>query len=51
MYLCSDDHEEICYESRDCPLCEMRDDLKGGIEELEKRVTSLTDEVDSLSID
>jgi hypothetical protein len=23
MELCSDDHVEICYESRECPLCNL----------------------------
>lgn len=22
MYLCDDGHDEICYDSRNCPLCE-----------------------------
>jgi hypothetical protein len=25
MNLCSNDHEEVCYEGHKCPACEMRD--------------------------
>ncbi len=23
MYLCSDGHDEICYDQRNCPMCEL----------------------------
>lgn len=36
MNLCSDKHEEVCYESRVCPVCDLRDDLTGVIAELNK---------------
>ena len=37
MYLCNDGHEEVCYEGRNCPVCEER-----------KKVSDLEDEVFSL---
>ncbi len=46
MYLCSDKHNEICYDQRDCPACELMQkisdqedeifDLKEKIEELQE---------------
>jgi len=27
MKLCSDSHEEICYDSRHCPLCEAKEEI------------------------
>jgi len=44
MELCSggrDEHEEICYNSRYCPLCELRKDLKDEIERLRKEIVEL----------
>ena len=37
MNLCSNGHDEVCYESRDCPACEARverDEAKETIIEL-----------------
>lgn len=34
MYLCSRGHEEICFESRNCPLCEVISEKKEVEEEL-----------------
>ena len=45
MELCSNNHEEVCYEGRVCPVCDMRDDLQGNIDELEKELVSLKDEL------
>jgi hypothetical protein len=41
MNLCSDGHEEVCFEGRTCPACSLRDDL-------EKRIDKLTDDINSL---
>lgn len=41
MNLCSDNHDEICFEGRTCPLCER---LK-EIEELKSQVSNLKDEI------
>ena len=35
MNLCSDGHDEVCYECRECPVCVIRDDLTGTIKDLE----------------
>lgn len=39
MKLCSSGHEEVCYESRECPACEVSIDL-------EKKITELREEID-----
>jgi hypothetical protein len=28
MELCSNGHDEVCFESRKCPACEINDELK-----------------------
>jgi hypothetical protein len=33
MELCSDKHEEVCFEGRVCPVCDMRDDLQPQIDD------------------
>lgn len=44
MYLCSEGHDEVCYEGNHCPACELKDELS-----TEKDETSrLQDEVDKL---
>ena len=46
MNLCSDDHEEICFESRKCPMCELKmsfkeenDELQAEIDDLKKQLS------------
>lgn len=44
MNLCSDKHEEVCYEGSACPICEVADELKIAntrIEELLQEVKTL----------
>lgn len=38
MNLCRDGHEEICFEGRKCPLCDMRDDLQSEIDDRDKKI-------------
>lgn len=55
MNLCSDNHEEVCFEGRKCPVCEtvsqkdreieMRD---GTISELESKISNLEEQVSEL---
>jgi hypothetical protein len=51
MQLCSDRHEEICYETKQCPACEVITDLENEIqsllykiERLERRIIKLSEE-------
>lgn len=55
MNLCSYNHEEICYEDRDCPLClmiqeydETISNLETDIKELQERNTELEDKYETL---
>ena len=51
MELCSDDHDEVCYESRTCPVCEVASKLKeaeGSISDLEEQVKDLEKQNDNL---
>lgn len=44
MNLCSDGHEEVCYEGRSCPACDLLEqikDLKRDNDELESQVDKL----------
>jgi hypothetical protein len=41
MYICSDGHEEICHETRGCPLCVM-------IKEKDKEISAKDDEIQAL---
>ena len=49
--LCSSGHDEVCYESRECPACAIADELKDRTKErddLEEERDALQAEVDSL---
>ena len=48
MELCSDGHEEVCFEGNGRPVCETRDALERSIRDLEKENSSLKDEVTEL---
>lgn len=45
MELCSEKHEEVCFEGRECPVCFERDDLQSQIDDLNKEITGLKDEI------
>ena len=51
MQLCSTGHDEICYESRNCPLCtaiQEADKLQKDITELQTEMLQLDDHIISL---
>ena len=41
MNLCSDGHEEICHESRKCPVCEALAEKDNEIESLKEKIENL----------
>lgn len=45
MTLCSDGHDEVCYEGRDCPACLLLETIK----EKDDEIQSLNLEIDSLN--
>lgn len=48
MYLCSDDHDEVCYEGTDCPMCELKVEWNEQIKEMESKINSLESEIENL---
>jgi len=53
MKLCSDEHEEVCYEGEDCPVCKainkccLSDEV---IDSLEADISRLKDEILDLKV-
>ncbi len=54
MNLCSENHNEVCYETRSCPACSLRDELQrvidrrdATIEELESTIEDLKEQRDA----
>lgn len=48
MELCSDEHDEVCYESRYCPVCTLKDEKDNEIEEKNSEIKSLIDDMEEL---
>jgi hypothetical protein len=51
MNLCSKNHDEICYEGRDCPMCLIIDSYCSEISNLQNAIINLEDEITSLEDD
>jgi transcription initiation factor IIE alpha subunit len=50
MNLCSDGHDEVCHEGKDCPACEIKGELKDAndtIGELREKVSDLQSTIDN----
>lgn len=51
MELCSDGHEEVCYDGKHCPACvalQENDELGAEVDELKGEIKVLESNVDSL---
>ena len=48
MNLCSNGHEEICFESRKCPVCIIIGEHESEIEDLKWEIDSLKSEIEDL---
>ena len=35
LHTCDDGHDDVCYEVRDCPVCDKKKDLDAANEEIE----------------
>ena len=46
MELCSYGHEEVCFEGRSCPACDMRDEKESEIDDLENEIKSLENKLE-----
>ena len=47
MNLCSSGHDEVCYEGRNCPVCEMEKDKDKDIEKLDEAIDELRDRLET----
>ena len=43
MELCSDGHEEVCFEGRNCPVCQNMEELHEKLKELDDYTEQLDD--------
>lgn len=48
MNLCSHKHEEVCYEARTCPVCDVIEAMNKAIAELEDEIVILKDEITAM---
>lgn len=46
MNLCSSQHEEICYEGRSCPMCDMMTAKDEEITKLKEEKTNIEEELE-----
>ena len=51
MNLCSDNHEEVCYEGRTCPVCELINEKNTEIDELNNSIEDLRNSNEILTSD
>lgn len=45
MNLCDDGHDEVCFDSRHCPVCEIIKDNKDYVEKLQDEIGDLTQQL------
>ena len=45
MNLCSENHEEVCYEGRVCPACEVISEYEQRIDDLQETIYNLEEKV------
>ena len=50
MNLCSDGHEEVCYEARTCPACEAIQEKQNDIDDRDTKIKDLQGQVEDLEI-
>lgn len=43
MRMCNDGHDEVCYEVKLCPVCDLREKRDNEIEILENQIKELED--------
>jgi len=47
MELCSNNHDEVCFDGRDCPVCDIRYDLEKKISDFEDEIFDLKEQLQS----
>lgn len=45
--MCSDGHDEVCYEDNLCPVCEIKEEMRNETQALEKEIKELKDELNT----
>ena len=48
MNLCSDGHEEVCYEARTCPACEAIQEKQNDLDDKNSEIKDLKEQVKDL---
>lgn len=48
MTICNKEHDEVCYEGRDCPACEVADELNQDISQLGDKISVLENQIGEL---
>lgn len=48
MNICESNHDEVCYEGRQCPACAVADDLNGDISRLQDKQSELENTISEL---
>lgn len=48
MNLCSNDHDEVCYEGRQCPVCDLLTDKGKEIDQAQDEISNLQDRITDL---
>lgn len=46
MRLCDDDHEEVCYEGKNCPVCTAKSEAADAEQVLNDKIEELTAELE-----
>jgi len=41
LNICSDGHDEVCFDGRTCPVCYVREDMSKDILKLEDKIAEL----------
>jgi hypothetical protein len=50
MYLCDNNHGEICFHGHYCPACELREELESKISKLEDKRSELENQIGELEV-
>lgn len=51
MNLCDDNHEEVCYSVRDCPVCKALEDvdsIESDLDSAESKIAALEEKIEAL---
>jgi len=49
MNICSDGHDEICYDTYDCPMCKLIDEHIDTIDDLDEKIDDLENTINDLT--